>query len=225
MVCSICHDSLLKLKASGRGFDAASGSFQPAALNCGHVFHKTCITRWFSTSANNHCPLCHKKHSGSALVLFIDADETKERRNSRDEERSKHSSPSSSKAVVDSLACQSLDIDRLCECFDELGMNIPGLDDYAGYGDYCDVLLDELVASTGQLVSKHESEKEKLESRIRGLQEDLEDSNELCNAHENEIARLTRLSAAHRTHIEGLQDALQRKKNLINTYERKYGIN
>ncbi|KAJ1785053.1 hypothetical protein LPJ59_006227 [Coemansia sp. RSA 2399] len=224
MVCSICHDSLLKLKASGGGHDAASSSFQPAALNCGHVFHKTCIGRWFSTSANNHCPLCHKKHSGSALVLFIDADESKKRRNSRDKERPKHSRTSSSKAV-DSLASQSLDIDRLCECFDELGIDVPGLDDYAGYDDYCDVLLDELVASTGQLVSKYESDKGKLESRISELKEDLEDSNDLCNAHENEIARLTRLSAAHKTHIEGLQDALQRKKNLINIYERKYGIN
>jgi hypothetical protein len=29
-------------------------------LSCGHLFHKTCIRKWFRTS--RHCPICREKN-------------------------------------------------------------------------------------------------------------------------------------------------------------------
>ncbi|KAJ2403239.1 hypothetical protein GGI23_000108 [Coemansia sp. RSA 2559] len=219
MVCIVCYDSLFgpgrRSTTSHRLTSAAQSRRQPAALNCGHAFHKGCIDRWFSTSETRACPLCHKAHQGPALVLYIDADES-EGNNSQSQSATSGSSLNT--------ASQPLDIDRLCECFEELGVEMPDQDDYTSYGDYCGELLDGLVASTGELVSRHESERERMQSRINKLVDDLEASNSLCRAKEFEIAGMDRLSDAHRTHIASLQNALERKKWIINAYEDRYGV-
>ncbi|KAJ1785052.1 hypothetical protein LPJ59_006226 [Coemansia sp. RSA 2399] len=199
---------------------AAQSRRQPAALNCGHAFHKGCIDRWFSTSETRACPLCHKAHQGPALVLYIDADESEGSGSSSNNSQPQSATSSSSL----STANQMLDIHRLCECFEELGVEAPGLDDYTSYGDYCGELLDELVVSTGELVSKHSSEREVMQSRINQLVGDLEAANSRCRAKEFEIAGMDRLSDAHRTHISSLQSALERKKRVINAYEDRYGV-
>ncbi|CAO3614971.1 unnamed protein product [Cunninghamella blakesleeana] len=57
--CSICIDPLQQ---------------EPmAALTCGHVFHKDCVTKWFSQPQQNKCPLCNKiTHRNSVIPLFMD---------------------------------------------------------------------------------------------------------------------------------------------------------
>ena len=34
-------------------------------LDCGHIFHKTCIKKWFKTKGQNECPLCKQLHIGN----------------------------------------------------------------------------------------------------------------------------------------------------------------
>ncbi|KAJ1664183.1 hypothetical protein EV178_004313 [Coemansia sp. RSA 1646] len=199
MGCSICQDPLFRLESSNSA--PTSSRLKPAALSCGHVFHGTCIDKWFASSSNNSCPLCHKRHCGPALVLYIEADE--DEKSSRPSNNTQPQTAASSSSPPRETG-QTLDVYRLCECFAELGMDIPGPSDYEGYSDYCDVMLDELVASTAQLVSKHEDDRGKLQARIDKLAGDLKHSNDLCRVHENEIARLTKLSEAHRRHITGL---------------------
>ncbi|KAJ2493544.1 hypothetical protein IWW37_000410 [Coemansia sp. RSA 2050] len=81
MVCAICHESFLKplsrrsTPAHASASSAASHAQRPAALGCGHTFHKSCIEDWFASSRMQRCPQCKVLHSGSPTVLFIDIDE------------------------------------------------------------------------------------------------------------------------------------------------------
>ncbi|KAJ2697488.1 hypothetical protein H4218_003916 [Coemansia sp. IMI 209128] len=81
MVCAICHESYLK-SSSRRSTptraptsSAASHAQRPAALGCGHTFHKSCIEDWFESSRMQRCPQCKVLHTGSPTVLYIDIDE------------------------------------------------------------------------------------------------------------------------------------------------------
>ncbi|KAJ2716411.1 hypothetical protein H4R19_000670 [Coemansia spiralis] len=47
----------------------------PAALGCGHTFHKDCISRWFEQAVGARCPVCQERHTGAAIPLFIDIDD------------------------------------------------------------------------------------------------------------------------------------------------------
>jgi len=49
--CSICFENLEKNK-------------YVIILNCNHIFHKKCITKWFSYTKKkqyNKCPICNRK--------------------------------------------------------------------------------------------------------------------------------------------------------------------
>ncbi|KAJ2143405.1 hypothetical protein IW139_001079 [Coemansia sp. RSA 353] len=79
MSCVICHESIFaaqQVEATG----AQGPRTRAAALSCGHVFHKRCIDRWFDTSSQSVCPTCQSVHTGNALTLFIDYDETEAQR-------------------------------------------------------------------------------------------------------------------------------------------------
>ncbi|KAJ2088065.1 hypothetical protein IW138_004485 [Coemansia sp. RSA 986] len=114
------------------------------------------------------------------------------------------------------MTSQTMDADKLCECFDELGIKAPEQNYYSSYNEYCGELLDELVASTGQLVLKHEDDRGRLEFRINRLEGYLEEQ-------QDEVDRLNKLAEAHKQHIAGLQTALQREKDLVDWYEERYG--
>ncbi|KAJ2695415.1 hypothetical protein GGH99_000144 [Coemansia sp. RSA 1285] len=250
MVCIICYDPLLGNNNSNNNnnnnnnSNRASSSQsrrQPAALNCGHVFHKNCINRWFSTNGNRPCPLCHNEHYGPVLCLFIDADDgnnstsnnnnnngasdsngrNNNNNNNGNNNRQKATSKKLSQAKKSAVTID--DIDRLCECFDELGMDVPEQESYMSMDEYFQELLDELVFSSAQLVSRHEERSRTLSDRIDELEDDLAHANENGDYQMSEIARLNKLSDAHRTHIASLQNALERRKDIIEYYEDRYG--
>ncbi|KAJ2759762.1 hypothetical protein H4S06_002070 [Coemansia sp. BCRC 34490] len=252
MVCIICYDPLLGNKNPNNNNNSNSNRAsslqsrrQPAALNCGHVFHKNCINRWFSTNRNRPCPLCHNEHYGPVLCLFIDADDgnnstsnnnsnngasgSNGRNNNNNNNNNGNGNNNRQKATSKKLsqakksAVTIDDIDRLCECFDELGMDAPEQESYMSLDEYFQELLDELVFSSAQLVSRHEERSRTLSDRIDELEDDLAHANENGDYQMSEIARLNKLSDAHRTHIASLQNALERRKDIIEYYEDRYG--
>jgi rubrerythrin len=50
-----------------------------SATLCGHVFHRDCLLKWFSSCTENHqdhvCPLCRHLQKGKPIHLFIHFDE------------------------------------------------------------------------------------------------------------------------------------------------------
>ncbi|KAJ2899452.1 hypothetical protein GGI21_000123 [Coemansia aciculifera] len=76
MTCSICHEPYFQYCARGSTSSAAADKVQrPAALGCGHTFHKNCVEDWFRSSCMQRCPQCKVVHVGPVTVLFIDIDD------------------------------------------------------------------------------------------------------------------------------------------------------
>jgi len=63
--CTICLETLEQLDGGAEKDDGGRGAdgYTNAAvlvLNCGHQFHRGCLSTWFRTAASRACPLCKK---------------------------------------------------------------------------------------------------------------------------------------------------------------------
>jgi hypothetical protein len=58
--CSICFDDI---------YTDGQGKFTPRWLMCAHVYHQSCISKWFKKSSI--CPLCSMDHLEFSLKLFL----------------------------------------------------------------------------------------------------------------------------------------------------------
>jgi len=63
--CTICLETLEQSDSGAKNDDGGRGAdgYTNAAvlvLNCGHQFHRGCLSTWFRTAASRACPLCKK---------------------------------------------------------------------------------------------------------------------------------------------------------------------
>lgn len=49
-ICSICCDKYKE------------GNYKRILPNCGHIYHKKCIDKWFKITDNKFCPLCNESY-------------------------------------------------------------------------------------------------------------------------------------------------------------------
>lgn len=58
--------------------DLLTPSADISSATCGHIFHTTCIQRWFETSGQSNCPQCRTKCRERDLrrLFFTEAQDT-----------------------------------------------------------------------------------------------------------------------------------------------------
>ena len=67
--CPICHDSF--------GNETDSGDDKLAVICCGHVFHHSCIQRWYQECRKRSCPICRERITRPPVklqLLLVDAE-------------------------------------------------------------------------------------------------------------------------------------------------------
>ncbi|KAJ1907186.1 hypothetical protein GGI09_003980 [Coemansia sp. S100] len=245
MVCSICQESFFKAppkrgRARGSTSSAARNEHRPAALGCGHTFHKKCINAWFVSSGAQLCPQCKVAHTGPATVLFIDLDD-------EDFEASK-GKPKSTARTSNNCPCGNAEMRQLA--WSMVSMNIDNKD-----GDF--YIMCELASQNEELENMNATLQEELEDAYHALNGGKSDDEELdelaiqlaeqCNQSrraeaslqekteslwlaqeqlsqlEVKVATLETLSGRHRIHIANLQWALSDRKKEIGEYQSRYG--
>ncbi|KAJ2160767.1 hypothetical protein GGF46_002013 [Coemansia sp. RSA 552] len=72
MSCVICYDSLFE-PAVGASTDRPE---RAAALNCGHVFHRSCIALWLAHRTEITCPTCRAAQRDAPIALYFEAEST-----------------------------------------------------------------------------------------------------------------------------------------------------
>ncbi|KAJ2607208.1 hypothetical protein H4S08_004905 [Coemansia sp. RSA 1365] len=235
MVCIICYESIFKAATSGSIPVRGRVDNPPAALGCGHAFHKQCIEEWFRSSERSACPTCHKVHYGTVLKLFIDIDEnditpeplrgqtaanSSSSRGGRKKQTAKRGGGQSARGRGGSSTSRrdaDNDIDDLYVHLGDLSISQgPEIAFMSAYG-YSSLLQEELDSANSQLEDLGDIIKS-LEMELQTKKESYEEQLSLQeNRYTAEIRELNRLSIAHRTHIASLQRALETKKNYINT--------
>ncbi|KAJ2078499.1 hypothetical protein H4R24_004440 [Coemansia sp. RSA 988] len=238
MVCIICYESIFKAPASN-SVSARGANNPPAALGCGHTFHKQCIQEWFGTSERSACPTCHKLHNGPVLKLFIDIDEndiTAEPARSqtaassncggRKKQTARRGGGQSSRGRGGSSRGRDGDnvIDDLYAHLGDLsisqGPEIAFMSAY-GYSTYLQDELDNANECIEGLSDTIKDLKNELQTQKDSHREELAQKD---SRYTEEIVRMRRLSVAHRTHIASLQRALEARKQYIETMKQSlYG--
>ncbi|PIA14622.1 hypothetical protein COEREDRAFT_10219 [Coemansia reversa NRRL 1564] len=239
MVCIICYESIFKTSTSSSTPVRERVDNPPAALGCGHAFHKQCIEEWFRTSERSTCPTCHKVHYGTVLKLFIDIDENDitaeaprgqtaansssgSNRGGRKKQTAKRGGSRSGRGRGGSSTSRR-DADNV---IDDLYLHLgdlsisqgPEIAFMSAYG-YSSFLQEELDSANSQLEDLGDTIKE-LEMELQTKKESYEEQLSLQeNRYNAEIRELNRLSIAHRTHIVSLQRALEAKKEYIYAME------
>ncbi|KAJ1719528.1 hypothetical protein LPJ53_005720 [Coemansia erecta] len=217
MVCTICYDSLFKQPVknnnnnnNNRRRNTGQGH-RPAALSCGHTFHKGCINRWVSSSSSYNCPICGVFAETDPTVLFIELGEEDAKHIVSDNANAGNSSNSSSSSSSNNGGrSKPADIDDLVEHITRMSLR-----------------------------EKRESEKREadIESKLKAVEEELRsiktqlnDSQNSANWYKGEVTRLERLSERHVDNINGLHRALHNKKcdleeleDEFDEFKRSYG--
>ncbi|KAJ2834282.1 hypothetical protein GGI24_000477 [Coemansia furcata] len=247
MVCSICQESYFKAPPKrGRGHgstSAASNAHRPAALGCGHAFHKKCIDAWFVSSGAQLCPQCKVAHAGLATVLFIDLDEEDYEAGkggksavARTPARTSDNCPCGNEEMRQlAWGMVSMNIDNkdsdfymICELTrrnEELEDINAGLqeeleDAYNALdADNSDGEVDELAAQLAEQSNLSRQTEASLQEKTESLWLAQEQLSEL----DSKVASLEMLSARHRVHIANLQRALGDRKREISEYQSRYG--
>ncbi|KAJ2469235.1 hypothetical protein GGI03_000497 [Coemansia sp. RSA 2337] len=224
MVCSICQESYFKAAAGPRGgrrptHSTAGGStaHRPAALGCGHAFHKQCIEKWFENDYSKSCPQCKVSHRGPVTILYIDMDE-------EDYEASKKSkvrfSGNRSDDEMRQLAQKMLSMnihEKSAEYFmiGSLTKQIAELKESNSVSQRHKAELAE-----AKLRAENERKRaDKAEDALDDLKVDIANKEASVVYYRNEVNRLNILSDRHRDHINSLNRNIEAKKETIRELE------
>ncbi|KAJ1719530.1 hypothetical protein LPJ53_005722 [Coemansia erecta] len=240
MVCVVCHESVLVSKSPLATAAASRISCRPAALGCGHTFHKECIDTWFRTSRNSSCPICHAPHAGPVLSLFIELDDAEQSPSAR-MPRSARSDVSSNASTRGPGTRRGRNVDDLASDLESLSIEEEGdrymLDFYGGDISFMHAVHDnhvstlyeeisELEETMADMLHDHDTEMDAIKESMAALNEQvgtkdrmlaninakLEDEKARNAQLAGEIERLRVLSDKHRTHISSLQRALNKSR-------------
>ncbi|KAJ2892632.1 hypothetical protein IWW38_003146 [Coemansia aciculifera] len=259
MVCSICQESFFKAtpksarrtthgsSSNSAAATAARNGHRPAALGCGHTFHKKCIDAWFVSSSAQLCPQCKVAHVGPVTILFIELDEediAASKGGEKSKKRERRARPSDNCPCGNSelrqlaMGMMSLNIEdkdieyyTLCELArrneeledmneelqDELNDAYYALEQGGGGGD--DEELDELTEQLAEQCNLNRRTEASLEEKSQ----DLWAAQVQMASLRDRLASLETLSGRHRTHIGNLQRALAERKRELAEYQDTYG--
>ncbi|KAJ2454179.1 hypothetical protein GGF42_003664 [Coemansia sp. RSA 2424] len=224
MVCSICQESYFKLPArrrgGGRPTNAGRGggvAHRPAALGCGHAFHKRCIETWFESDTTRSCPQCKVSHHGPVTVLYIDIDEEDCEASRRVRDGSgAQSSGSRSEGDMKQLAQQMLSMsihDKSAEYFMIAGL-LEQLNELKNGSFRSQRLEDELDDARLEALFERGRASEAEAARDE-LERELEIKASSLQYFRDEVDRLNTLSDRHRDHINSLNRNVESKKVII----------
>ncbi|KAJ2836922.1 hypothetical protein J3B01_002485 [Coemansia erecta] len=73
---TICFESLFKNTVSQPESGSVASDWQgrPSVLQCGHVFHQSCISVWLKGKRHGNCPTCRRECDGEPISLYFEAE-------------------------------------------------------------------------------------------------------------------------------------------------------
>ncbi|KAJ2238043.1 hypothetical protein H4R99_000594 [Coemansia sp. RSA 1722] len=199
MVCIICHESVLVPNSSSAN-SVTSRDDHPAALSCGHTFHKLCIEQWLSISHAAGCPICHKMHTGSVITLYIEVEDAQ--------------LPAVTSTVNGTRVCRRRkprDVEHLIGEFESLVLQSDVELAVAVHEEQIRSLQESLSEAEEKLAAAKERN-HAMEDRLIDNEEQLQIEKSVNASLRDEIIRLTGMHKRHVSKIGALQKALHQTK-------------
>ncbi|KAJ1947217.1 hypothetical protein GGF37_000605 [Kickxella alabastrina] len=210
---------------------------RPAALGCGHTYHKVCIETWFNGSSTEYCPVCHKLHIGQVLSLFIDPEDVQVSAKPQQQPAVASSSRSNTNSGIVGGA-QMIHTRRqfsrnntssyggLDAVFEEMSLNKhqPTADSYNG--DYSYIMAVQL-----DQIDVLNSENAELEREMEELREELYDNlyekdrhmSRMADNHRMDIDAMDALLNIEKAKNESLEEEIARLKSLASKHKAHIG--
>ncbi|KAJ2757256.1 hypothetical protein GGI19_000190 [Coemansia pectinata] len=220
MVCSICQESYFKAAAGPSGgrrptnaTAGGSAAHRPAALGCGHAFHKQCIEEWFENDYSKSCPQCKVSHRGPVTILYIDMDEEDYDASKKSKVRfSNNRSDDEMKQLAQKMLSMNIQ-DKSAEYY-MIGSLIAQIAELK----QGNALSQRHKAELAEARLKAENERkraDKAEDELDDLKIDIAHKESSLVYFRNEVNRLNVLSDRHRDHINALNRNVEARKEMI----------
>ncbi|KAJ2060385.1 hypothetical protein GGI17_003758 [Coemansia sp. S146] len=226
MVCSICQESYFKAAAGPSGgrrpTNATAGgstAHRPAALGCGHTFHKQCIEQWFENNYSKSCPQCKVSHRGPVTILYIDMDEEDYEASKKSKVRfSSNRSDDEMKQLAQKMLSMNIQ-DKSAEYY-MIGSLIAQIAELKQGNSLSQRHKTELAEA--RLKAENERKRaDKAEDALDDLKVDFANKESSLVYYRNEVHRLNVLSDRHRDHINALNRNVEARKEMIRQLEEK----